>query len=134
MEARLVKLREGRVEVVYPVEEEGTVYGRAGGYWVQINDPEVSRQHFKIVFRHGMWHMHDLGSRNGVYVNGTRMGRAVLKSGDLLKVGSQTLVFVLASPENLPVTGQLIEVNDAVYMQTMKHVTLPPDESDQGLC
>jgi hypothetical protein len=48
MEARLVKLRDGLVEVVYPVEAAGTVYGRAGGYWVQIDDPEVSRKHFKI--------------------------------------------------------------------------------------
>ncbi len=129
MEARLVKLRDGLVEVVYPVEATGTVYGRAGGYWVQIDDPEVSRKHFKIFFRDALWHLHDLGSRNGVYVNGARMSSATLQSGDTLRVGNQTLVFVLTAKSDLPVTGQPINVGDDAYRQTMRHKTIKPAEA-----
>jgi pSer/pThr/pTyr-binding forkhead associated (FHA) protein len=117
------------VEVVYPVEAAGTVYGRAGGYWVQIDDPEVSRKHFKIFFRDGLWHVHDLSSRNGVYVNGARMSSATLQSGDTLRVGNQSLVFVLTTKSDLPVTGQPINVNDDAYRQTMRHKTIKPAEA-----
>ena len=35
----------------------------------------------------------DLGSTNGVYVNGHRMGKKVLVTGDIMRVGNTEMVF-----------------------------------------
>ena len=59
-----------------------------------IADAEVSRRH-AMIFRHGAdWWLSDLGSRNGVRVNGMRLAHARrLRAGDELRVAAHKLAF-----------------------------------------
>jgi len=71
-----------------------TVIGRSPECHVTIEDPLVSRQHARIVVDEHGASCEDLGSRNGVKVNGRPVRGAVpIKDGDRLRIGTQELVF-----------------------------------------
>lgn len=123
MQARLVTIRDGKVVDVYPVEEDGTVYGRAGGDLVQIMDQEISKRHMKVYCKDGQWRILDLSSRNGTFVNGERIQSGCLKSGDSVLIGGTTLIFVAG--ETLPVSGQAYDVGLNAYRPTMPAVRPP---------
>ena len=53
----------------------------------------VSRRHARIYAQAGRWIVEDLGSLNGVYVNGRRTGRNLLRDGWRLDIGGVEFVF-----------------------------------------
>ncbi len=65
--------------------------GRHPACDVVVADLSVSRRHAQLTFRDGVWVLQDLASTNGTTVNGERVGRAAVHSGDLLEVGSQAI-------------------------------------------
>lgn len=71
-----------------------TLIGRSSDCQVTIEDPLVSRQHARILIDGDDATLEDLGSRNGVKLNGVAIkGKAPLKDGDRLRIGTQELVF-----------------------------------------
>ncbi|MFQ5574477.1 MAG: FHA domain-containing protein [Terriglobia bacterium] len=68
--------------------------GRDPASDIFLDDFTVSRKHAKIVLGADRANLVDDGSLNGTYVNGTRIDRAVLKSGDELQVGKFKLVYL----------------------------------------
>jgi len=61
---------------------------------VVVNDKRVSRYHAEIRYEHGQFMLYDLGSTNGVGINGVLTRQAVpLKNGDLIGVGDYVFVF-----------------------------------------
>ena len=71
----------------FVVSTEATV-GRAPGCQVLLTDPMVSQLHARL-FRAGTdLHVEDLGSSNGTFLNGRKIGPAAkLKRGDRLRFG-----------------------------------------------
>ncbi|MCC7078553.1 MAG: FHA domain-containing protein [Acidimicrobiia bacterium] len=69
--------------------------GRLEDCAIQLDDPNVSRHHAEVtVDASGAWVVTDLGSTNGTYVNGIRIGgETPLQDGDQLSVGRNTVVF-----------------------------------------
>jgi hypothetical protein len=68
--------------------------GRSPECQVTLEDPLVSRRHARVVIEDDTAVIHDLGSRNGVRVNGRRIQEPTrLKDGDRLRLGTQELVF-----------------------------------------
>ena len=71
-----------------------TLIGRSVDCQLTIEDPLVSRKHARIAVSDSGAHIEDLGSRNGVRVNGTPIRQAtLLRSGDRVRIGTQDLVF-----------------------------------------
>jgi pSer/pThr/pTyr-binding forkhead associated (FHA) protein len=71
----------------FTVAEEATL-GRGQGCQVQIADPMVSQLHARLFRTPKGLHIEDLGSTNGTYLNGRKVGRpARLKKGDRVRVG-----------------------------------------------
>ncbi len=65
----------------------GTAYiGRAHGCEVQVSDSSVSRRHAKLLVSE-LAEVVDLGSANGISVDGAEVPRAVLKAGDRVRLG-----------------------------------------------
>ena len=56
-------------------------------------DPNVSRRHAEIRREDGAYWIVDLGSTNGVEVNGKRVERARLEHDDLVVLGTTELRF-----------------------------------------
>jgi hypothetical protein len=76
-----------------------TLIGRSLDCHVTIEDPLVSRQHGRIVIDDEKAVIEDLGSRNGVKLNGvTVRGSVPLNDGDRLRIGTQDLVFCRVDP------------------------------------
>lgn len=76
-----------------------TLLGRSLDCHVTIEDPLVSRQHARIIIDDAGATVEDLGSRNGVKVNGvTVRAPTELKDGDRLRIGTQDLVFCRVDP------------------------------------
>ena len=59
-----------------------------------LADSNVSRRHARIAFAQGGWTVEDLGSTNGVHVNGRRVtGAEPLAPGDRLDIGTVSARF-----------------------------------------
>jgi hypothetical protein len=65
--------------------------GRSSSCQLVFDDDTVSRRHAALVFKHGAWHVVDLGSSNGTYVNGRRVIEAEVRPGDELALGGARL-------------------------------------------
>lgn len=71
-----------------------TLLGRSPECHVTLEDPLVSREHARIAIDEQSATCEDLGSRNGVKINGLAMkGPTRLKDGDRVRIGTQELVF-----------------------------------------
>src|SRR4051794_16641207 len=77
------------------------VVGRTSDCQLSLDDPLVSRRHALLTVRGGTVLVEDLGSRNGVLVNGTKITKPfLLKDGDVVKIGSQVLtLYGIGSPD-----------------------------------
>ena len=68
------------------------IIGRQPGLDMTLSSPYISGKHAELSSLHGKLVIHDLGSRNGTYVNGERVRRPVyLGSGDVIRVGDVKL-------------------------------------------
>jgi len=67
--------------------------GRASDNSVVLKDFSVSRHHARLEQRGDVWWVVDLGSTNGVKVNGRYVTEAALNDGDQLQVGNFQLSF-----------------------------------------
>jgi pSer/pThr/pTyr-binding forkhead associated (FHA) protein len=66
--------------------------GRSAECQLALDDPLVSRKHALLVITTDAVSVKDLGSRNGVVVNGTKIdGSRILLDGDKITIGSQEL-------------------------------------------
>ena len=82
-----------------PLDPPGIVIGRGTDADLRINDPGVSRRHAEIRVhaddgRHGggpSVSVVDLGSTNGMLVNGAKVQQATLDDGGTIKIGNTTM-------------------------------------------
>lgn len=83
---------------VLDLSEGENILGRDPDTSVWICDPSVSRHHARIVVHGGDATLEDLGSKNGSFHAGSRLGgSAALRDGDVIRIGSVDLVFRAAS-------------------------------------
>ena len=75
-----------------------TLIGRSVGCQILLDDALVSRRHARVVTNEERADIEDLGSVNGVFVNGERIGSPMrLSPGDRVVIGSQHLLFGAAA-------------------------------------
>jgi hypothetical protein len=70
-----------------------TSIGSAPGSTVTLTDNGVSRKHAGIRKVDGAFELADLGSTNGVYVNGEKVNKRTLALGDVIRIGSTEMIF-----------------------------------------
>jgi hypothetical protein len=80
-----------------PLAAPGIVVGRGNDADLRVNDPGVSRRHaeFRVTedAQGPRVSVHDLGSTNGVLVNGRKVEDATLADGAEIRIGNTTLTF-----------------------------------------
>jgi pSer/pThr/pTyr-binding forkhead associated (FHA) protein len=82
------------------VDRDAFVLGRSADANLVLRDASVSRQH-AIIERVGtVWVIVDMASTNGVVVNGTRVARAVLRPGDVIRIGPFAVHVERATPSS----------------------------------
>ncbi|MCO5165068.1 MAG: FHA domain-containing protein [Planctomycetes bacterium] len=90
-----VSLRDALLSSHTFADRERITIGRHPSCDVVIDNLALSREHAAITWDHGEWVVRDLGSRNGVYVNGTRKPVHALASGDVIGLGKYALAVSL---------------------------------------
>lgn len=65
--------------------------GRGKDADIILVDSRASRHHCRLYYEDGIYYVEDLNSKNGTGVNGHAITKAVVKSGDTLKVGSTSI-------------------------------------------
>jgi hypothetical protein len=79
-----------------PVPPKGATIGRSRDCDIVLDDAGISRRHAEIRPGTEGWTVADLGSTNGVRVNGRALrGRQPLHTGDQVELGSTEIVFEL---------------------------------------
>lgn len=80
----------------YVLDGPRAVIGRSDEVECVLRDPNISRRHAELrQSRGGEWEIHDLGSTNGVKVNGRRAASFRLRDGDQVTLGTTTFRFGL---------------------------------------
>ncbi|MDQ3821862.1 MAG: FHA domain-containing protein, partial [Actinomycetota bacterium] len=69
------------------------VLGRSRECDIQLADPNVSRRHAELRREGSAFWLVDLGSTNGIDVNGRRHSRVKLTDGDRVTLGTTEVVF-----------------------------------------
>ena len=75
------------------VEQRRVLIGRSRECDVQLADPNVSRRHAELRQEGASYWIVDLDSTNGIEVNGRKLKRSKLESGDRVTLGSTEMVF-----------------------------------------
>ena len=89
--------------------KQTTVVGSSPSVEVHINHKFISRRHAQISCLHDVFYILDLGSTNGTFLNGFRIGNnqeTVLKDGDEIVFAQDEIKFVFSDPnQTIKLTG-----------------------------
>lgn len=91
------------------LEKDRMTLGRGAGMDVVLDDASVSNQHAALELAGAGFRIRDLGSTNGVRVNGSRVSAADLKHGDRLEIGSLSFRYRVEARKASPPTHHLDE-------------------------
>lgn len=104
------------------LESSPCLIGRSPDCTVTLFDDSVSRVHAELICENGQWLVRDKNSRNGVYVDYTKVNEARLRHGISISLGRIMLQVNLRSEsrvqvqfedtEQVPVVSQTIDVQD----------------------
>ena len=96
---RLIASLNGVVVQDYMLKESRTTLGRRSSNDIVLGDMAVSGEHAAFTYEKkiGIVVVEDMGSTNGTRVNGIKIRRQVLQSGDLLDIGKCRIRFLMSS-------------------------------------
>lgn len=80
-------------QVSHDLTDEKVTVGRLADNTLQIEDASVSSHHAELILEGDTYHLHDLGSTNGTFVNGEATTDAILNHGDEVRFGRIETVF-----------------------------------------
>jgi pSer/pThr/pTyr-binding forkhead associated (FHA) protein len=93
----------------YALDSERISVGRGPDAELTLDDSSMSRTHAVFEFAESGFRVRDLGSTNGVLLNGHAVQTAELKHGDRIQLGESTLQFILEERSASPRTYVLPE-------------------------
>jgi pSer/pThr/pTyr-binding forkhead associated (FHA) protein len=74
--------------------ENEAIIGRIPECEIQLMVENVSRKHARIIYRNEEYQIEDLESTNGVYVNGIKVEKCILREHDMIEIGDVKILFV----------------------------------------
>lgn len=91
---RHLAIEDGDGVLVVTLDRPVLHLGRGTSADIVLDDATVSRRHAVITLEGGRSVLLDDRSRNGVLLNGERVSRAVLTSGDVIQLGGVAMRFI----------------------------------------
>ncbi len=101
--------------------------GRAAENDIVVEDPSISAFHCEIRVGDGFFQFKDMGSTNGIRVNGERLPEAMLGDGDLIRFGKVRARFVWG---NSPPPKKALPAQLASEETDQDEAKAPPEEVD----
>jgi pSer/pThr/pTyr-binding forkhead associated (FHA) protein len=101
-----------------PLNEEVMTIGRRQSCSIQLDFANISGTHAELAFRNGVWHLKDMGSTNGVKVNGERTLRRPLRPGDEVAIANHkyTIQYQLAAGSSIE---EVFNEEEDVFSQSL---------------
>lgn len=110
-----------------PLRSGSYVLGRSASAQIVLDDALASRRHAQLVVQSSGVSVEDLGSINGVFVNGQRIqGRQELEVGDRVVIGKQELVLLSEGSPVSDAPGRMA----AVTLAGLDMSKVAPDDSE----
>ncbi|HEU4407952.1 MAG TPA: FHA domain-containing protein [Polyangiaceae bacterium] len=101
--------------------------GRSTDCQLSVDDPLVSRRHARLLVTDEAVYVEDLGSRNGVLVDGVRIdGRHRLRDGSKVTVGGQEMVIVDAQRSHTGAPGSMTHADSSAMRHPTLSLSQPP--------
>ena len=88
-----------------PLIKDRITIGRRESCDVCLRFPNISGQHLELVFEDDCWRVRDLGSTNGIKINGVRVQEKTLRPGDEISIANRKFTIEY----NLPEGRQIVE-------------------------
>ena len=105
--AKLVLVTSAAAGEEYLLDRERMILGRGPGVDFAFDDPDMSRQHASIECSENGLGIRDLGSTNGLFVNGDAVQAADLENGDRVQLGGLTFQLVIEKRQQAPEVYEL---------------------------
>jgi len=103
MDVNLILFKKDGSQKAFPLPNNAAVIGRRHDCDLRIPLMSVSRRHCQISYNKDTLKVRDIGSRNGIYLNGKRIDdEATLRAGDYLRIGPLTFL--------LQIDGQPVKI------------------------
>lgn len=100
LRAMLTFLSGDHVDESIKLRRDATIFGREKGD-VIVDDTEVSATHCQIQEISGIYHIFDMNSTNGTYVNNERIVKAKLKESDIVTIGNTSFKISLKEEQQI---------------------------------
>ncbi|MBI2565721.1 MAG: FHA domain-containing protein [Candidatus Schekmanbacteria bacterium] len=84
------------------LDKDEVIIGRSKECDIVVPDASVSRNHIRLSYEGGTYLLKDLGSTNGIRVNGELTRKCYLKDEDTIQVGRVFLKFAIAGKRKAP--------------------------------
>lgn len=85
--------------------------GRRKSCDIYLPFPNISGSHCELTFREGYWYVRDLGSTNGVKVNGNRVVEKMIRDTDEIGIGKRSFTIHYEMPST---NNKLQEEDEAI--------------------
>ena len=107
------------------------VIGRENGATIVLNDQTASRAHACIAVGNGESLLSDVGSANGTFLNGVKIGHpTALKRGDQVRCGSTLLVYQGDAAAPSPTSGAGVDIDENGMLVDSAIVATVPSSED----
>jgi hypothetical protein len=133
---KLVCIEGSAKDSVWEIKGRRMVIGRGADCDINLDDPELSRNHAEIICKGDTLIFVDQGSLNGSLINGHRVLRQALVSGDKIKIGDTTIQVVgkdrtqaLRWEENDPFITSAISIDH--FKSQLKKMVFAPSQTNK---
>ncbi len=85
---------EAKMKAAYRISAKGVIIGRGKDCDITVNHMFLSVEHFQVWCDEGVWYIGDMGSKNGTYLNGSKLKKVKpLENGDEIAFGELKFIF-----------------------------------------
>jgi signal transduction histidine kinase/pSer/pThr/pTyr-binding forkhead associated (FHA) protein len=106
--ARVIVIKGADEGKQFELNQSQLMVGRDSANHIRLHDTEVSRRHAEFRQINGDFHLIDIGSANGTFVNNQQVKDVVLHPGDHIQIGQSLMVYSGGRPE-AQTTNELAE-------------------------
>lgn len=114
-----------------PLIRDKVTIGRRESCDVCLRYPNISGKHCELTYQEGYWMIRDLGSTNGIKVNGIRVGQKPLHPGDEIAIASRKFTIEYNLTTGRRVLDQMIE-DDIMDQPLLEKAGLVRPKRDKG--
>ncbi len=115
-----------------PLIRETLTVGRRESCDICMRLPTVSGLHCELNFRDGFWWIRDLGSTNGIKVNGVRVPRKLLQPQDTITIARRNFTIEYSVPVGKRAMEEMMEDNPMSQSLLEKAGLLRPRRDPRG--